>query len=55
MVSRVNLTNKKTGITYVYESTSYWDKEKNQPRNHRVCIGKIMDGQFVASKRLAPP
>jgi len=54
MASRVNLTNKKTGITYVYESTSYWDREKNQPRNRRVCIGKISDGQFVASKRLAP-
>ena|ERR1700677_1879880 len=54
MTSRVNLTNKKTGMTYVYESTSYWDKDKNQPRNRRVCIGKLVDGQFVASKRLAP-
>jgi hypothetical protein len=24
----VHQTNKKTGVTYVYESTSYWDKEK---------------------------
>ena len=23
---------KRSGITYVYESTSYWDKEKQQPR-----------------------
>lgn len=33
--------NKKTGITYVYESESYWDKEKQQPRNRRKLIGKI--------------
>jgi len=34
-------TNKKTGITYVIESESYWDKEKQQPRSHRTIIGKI--------------
>ena len=56
MSSRVKLTNKKTGVTYVYESTSYWDKDKKQPRNRRVCIGKLgeSDGQFIASKRLTP-
>lgn len=54
MASRVNLTHKKTGVTYVYESTSYWDKEKRQPRNQRVCIGKLCDGQFIPSKRLEP-
>lgn len=32
---------KRTGITYVYESTSYWDKEKKQPRSKRVLIGKV--------------
>jgi hypothetical protein len=32
---------KKTGITYVYESTSYWDKEKQSPRSHRTLIGKL--------------
>ncbi len=32
---------KRTGITYVYESESYWDKEKQQPRAHRRLIGKI--------------
>ena len=32
---------KRSGITYVYESTSYWDKEKQQPRSHRTLIGKI--------------
>ena len=32
---------KRTGITYVYESESYWDKEKQQPRARRTLIGKI--------------
>ena len=42
--------NKKTGITYVYQSESYWDKEKHQPRSHRVCIGKIDE----ATGRIVP-
>ncbi len=40
-MSQVKVTNKKSGITYVYESFSYWDKEKKQPRNKRKLIGKI--------------
>ena len=40
-MSQVKVTNKKSGITYVYESESYWDKEKKQPRNKRKLIGKI--------------
>ena len=32
---------KRTGITYAYESTAYWDKEKKQPRSKRTLIGKI--------------
>ena len=40
-MSIVKSKNKKTGVTYVYESTSYWDKEKQQPRAHRRLIGKI--------------
>ncbi len=39
-MSQVKVTNKKSGITYVYESESYWDKEKKQPRNKRKLIGK---------------
>ena len=30
--------NKKTGITYVYESRSYRDKETKQPRSERRLI-----------------
>lgn len=40
-MSIVKSTNKKTGITYVYESESYWDPEKKQPRNRRKLIGKL--------------
>ena len=32
---------KRTGITYVYESKAYWDKEKHQSRAKRTLIGKI--------------
>jgi hypothetical protein len=36
----VNQLDKRSGITYVYESMSYWDKEKQQPRAKRKLIGK---------------
>lgn len=44
--------NKKTGITYVIESESYWDKEKQQPRSHRRIIGKIDEatGEVVPTR-----
>ena len=56
MTYRVHHVNKRTGVTYVYEATSYWDKEKNQPRNKQVCIGKLdpETGEFIPSKRLNP-
>ena len=40
-MSRVNQYDKRSGITYVYESTSYWDKEKKQPRSQRTLIGRL--------------
>jgi len=51
-MSIVKAKNKKTGITYVYESESYWDKEKKQPRNKRKLIGKIDDqtGEIVPTR-----
>lgn len=36
----VDVRNKKRGITYVYESHSYWDKELKQPRSTRKLLGK---------------
>lgn len=40
-MSLVKTKDKKTGIIYVYESVSYWDPEKRQPRNKRKLIGKL--------------
>ena len=40
-MSIVKNKDKRTGITYVYESESYWDKEKQQPRSRRTLIGKL--------------
>lgn len=37
----VRQNDKRSGITYVYESTSYWDKEKQQSRSHRKLIGRL--------------
>ena len=36
----IHQLDKRSGITYVYESTSYWDKEKRQSRSHRTLIGR---------------
>ncbi len=41
MTSIIKKLDKQTGVTYVYESESYWDKEKKQPRSKRKLIGKI--------------
>ncbi len=56
MAYRVHQTNKKTGVTYVYEAFSFWDKEKKQPRNKQVCIGKLdpYSGDLIPSKRFTP-
>jgi len=32
---------KRSGITYAYESHSYWDKEKKQSRAKRKLIGRV--------------
>ena len=40
-MSIVKQLDKRSGITYVYESTSYWDREKKQPRSKRKLIGKL--------------
>jgi len=53
-MSLVYLKNKKNGVTYVYESAGYWDKDKQQARNKRKCIGELdpVTGEFIPSKRL---
>ena len=32
---------KRTGITYAYESKAFWDKEKKQSRAKRRLIGRV--------------
>jgi len=34
-------TDKRSGITYAYESISHWDKEKQQSRAKRTLIGRV--------------
>lgn len=45
--------NKKTGITYVFESHSYRDKETKQPRSTRKLIGRIDDatGEIIPTRK----
>ncbi|MDF1618814.1 IS1634 family transposase, partial [Petrocella sp. FN5] len=40
---------KRSGITYAYESISHWDKEKKQSRSKRKLIGRVDDatGEIV--------
>ena len=56
MSYRIHRTNKKNGTIYVYEVEAYWDKERRQPRNKQICIGKLDPGtrEFMPSKRLSP-
>ncbi|MEG0513582.1 MAG: IS1634 family transposase [Clostridia bacterium] len=55
-MANVFVKNKKNGVTYVYQSESYWDKEKKQSRSKRVCIGKLDENsEFVSSKRFEKP
>ena len=41
MSSIIKVFDKRSGNTYFYESESYWDKEKQQPRSRRKLIGKL--------------
>jgi len=41
MAAIVYQTSKQTGITYAYESISFWDKAKKQSRAQRKCIGRV--------------
>jgi transposase len=42
----------RSGITYAYESISYWDKEKKQSRSKRRLIGRVDDktGEIIPTK-----
>lgn len=48
---------KKTGAKFAYESVSYWDKEKKQPRSKRKYLGKVdpETGEIIPSRSSAAP
>lgn len=37
----INQKDSRTGITYVYESISTWDKDKKQSRSKRRLLGRL--------------
>jgi transposase len=41
MAAIVYQTDKRSGITYAYESVSFWDKDKQQSRAKRTLIGRM--------------
>lgn len=43
MAAIVYQKDKRSGITYAYESISHWDKEKQQSRSKRKLIGRVDD------------
>lgn len=57
MAAIVYQKNKVTGITYAYQSVSHWDKEKQQSRAKRVCIGKVdpKTGEIIPTRKKAKP
>lgn len=48
-MAMVKQLDKRSGITYVYESVSYWDKEKKQGRSKRTLVGRLdpVSGEIV--------
>ena len=52
-IAIVDVHNKERGVTYVYESVSYWDRDKKQPRSHRRLIGRRdpETGEIVPTRR----
>lgn len=52
MASIVYQIDKKTGAKYAFESVSYWDKDKKQPRSKRKYLGKVdpETGKIIPSR-----
>ena len=64
MATIVYQTDKRSGITYAYQSVSYWDKKKKQSRAQRTLIGRVdnitgevfpTDGRNRKTQELASP
>lgn len=37
----IRVTNKKNGVTYLYEDHAFWNKEKKRGEHKRKCIGRL--------------
>lgn len=50
-MSIVHQKDKRSGITYVYESHSYRDKETGKPRSKRTLLGRLDEatGEVIAT------
>lgn len=50
-MSIIHQYDKRSGITYAYESHSYWDKEKKMSRAKRTLIGRVDPdtGEIIAT------
>lgn len=57
MSSTVKSYDRRTGVTYIYESHSFWDPVKKRPSAHRHCIGKLdpVTGEIVPTGRPGRP
>ena len=55
MATIVFQKNKKTGVIYAYESNAFWDKEKQQSRATRKCVGKVdpETGEIIPNRKKA--
>lgn len=40
-------TDKRSGITYAYEATYWWDREKKQSRSKRTLIGRVDENKNI--------
>jgi len=50
-MSIVYQKDKRSGITYAYENTAYWDQEKKVSRSKRTLIGRVdkETGEIIAT------
>lgn len=56
MSSIIHVKSKDGRRVYVYESTSYWDKEKKAPRSKRKLLGRLDEnGNIVPTGRPGRP
>ena len=54
MSSIIHITNKASGITYAYESHSYWDKDAKAPRTRRIYLGRVDENGNIIPKKDKP-